>query len=60
MYPEPHDDLRAHREWLLSFIRLPPGGTVVDLGCGSGRTWPAAGLTAGRAWTGVARRGPRT
>lgn len=36
MYPEPHDDLRAHRDWLLSFIGLPPGGTVVDLGCGNG------------------------
>jgi SAM-dependent methyltransferase len=36
MYPEPHDDLRAHRNWLLTFIDLPPGGTVVDLGCGSG------------------------
>ena len=36
MYPDPHDDLRAHQEWLLSFVRIPPGGTVVDLGCGSG------------------------
>ena len=32
----PHDDVRAHRDWLLSFIHLPPGGTVVDLGCGTG------------------------
>ena len=31
-----HDDVRAHRDWLLSFIRLPPGGTVADLGCGTG------------------------
>jgi SAM-dependent methyltransferase len=36
MYPEPHDDLREHRDWLLSFIDVPPGGTVVDLGCGNG------------------------
>jgi SAM-dependent methyltransferase len=36
MYPQPHDDLRAHQDWLLSFIELPPGGTVVDLGCGNG------------------------
>jgi SAM-dependent methyltransferase len=32
----PHDDVRAHRDWLLSFIHLPPGGTAVDLGCGTG------------------------
>lgn len=31
-----HDDVRAHRDWLLSFIHLPPGGTAVDLGCGTG------------------------
>ncbi|HYW13188.1 MAG TPA: methyltransferase domain-containing protein, partial [Longimicrobium sp.] len=31
-----HDDLRAHRDWLLSFVDLPPGGTFVDLGCGNG------------------------
>jgi SAM-dependent methyltransferase len=36
MYPDIHDDLRAHRDWLLSFIDLPPGGTAVDLGCGNG------------------------
>jgi SAM-dependent methyltransferase len=36
MHPEPHDDLREHRDWLLSFVHLPPGGTVVDLGCGHG------------------------
>ena len=36
MYPELHHDFRAHRDWLLSFVHLPPGGTVVDLGCGSG------------------------
>jgi ubiquinone/menaquinone biosynthesis C-methylase UbiE len=27
-------DLRAHREWLLSFCKLPPRGVVLDLGCG--------------------------
>lgn len=32
----PHDDIRAHRDWLHSFVHLPPGGTVVDLGCGTG------------------------
>lgn len=36
MYPELHDDLREHRDWLLSFVDLPPRGTVVDLGCGNG------------------------
>ncbi|HST62227.1 MAG TPA: methyltransferase domain-containing protein [Longimicrobium sp.] len=36
MYPDLHDDLRAHRDWLLSFVDLPPGGTFVDLGCGNG------------------------
>ncbi|HEY0015246.1 MAG TPA: methyltransferase domain-containing protein [Longimicrobium sp.] len=36
MYPELHDDLREHRDWLLSFVHLPPGGTVADLGCGNG------------------------
>lgn len=36
MYPDPHDDLCAHRDWLLSFVDLPKGGTVVDLGCGNG------------------------
>lgn len=41
MYPEPHDDLREHRDWLLSFVHLPPGGTLVDLGCGSGADLPA-------------------
>ncbi len=32
----PHDDVRAHCDWLLSFVALPAGGTVVDLGCGTG------------------------
>ena len=35
-YTDPHDDVRAHRDWLLSFVDLPAGGTVVDLGCGTG------------------------
>ncbi|HEX6040128.1 methyltransferase domain-containing protein [Longimicrobium sp.] len=35
MNPLP-DDVRAHRDWLLSSIDLPPGGTAVDLGCGRG------------------------
>lgn len=30
------DDVRAHRDWLLSLVDLPPGGTFVDLGCGKG------------------------
>jgi SAM-dependent methyltransferase len=34
MDPAAHDDVRAHRDWLLSFV--PPGGSVVDLGCGRG------------------------
>jgi SAM-dependent methyltransferase len=34
MDPVMHDDVRAHRDWLLSF--LPRAGTVVDLGCGRG------------------------
>lgn len=36
MYPDPHEDTCAHRDWLLSFVDLPRGGTVVDLGCGNG------------------------
>ena len=36
MYPDIHDDLRAHRDWLLSFVALPPGGVFADLGCGNG------------------------
>lgn len=36
MHPEPPPDLLAHRDWLLSFVDLPEGGTVVDLGCGTG------------------------
>lgn len=36
MYPPLSDDLRAHREWFLSFVDLPDGGTAVDLGCGNG------------------------
>lgn len=36
MDPVLHDDVRAHRDWLLSLIDLPAGGTVVDLGCGRG------------------------
>jgi SAM-dependent methyltransferase len=36
MHPQPHTDLRAHRDWLLSFVDLPEGGTLVDLGSGSG------------------------
>ncbi|MBW3570754.1 MAG: methyltransferase domain-containing protein [Gemmatimonadetes bacterium] len=30
------EDVRQHREWLLGVVRLPPGGTLVDLGCGTG------------------------
>lgn len=29
-------DRRAHREWLLSLMSFPTGGTAVDLGCGRG------------------------
>ena len=29
-------DVDLHREWLLSLVDLPPGGTIVDLGCGKG------------------------
>lgn len=36
MYPDLHDDVRAHRDWLLSFVDLPPGGVFTDLGCGNG------------------------
>lgn len=31
-----HDDVRAHRAWLLSLVDLPAGGTFVDVGCGTG------------------------
>lgn len=30
------DDVRLHREWLLSHIDLPKAGLIVDLGCGTG------------------------
>lgn len=30
------EDRRRHREWLLGFVELPPGGLAVDLGCGRG------------------------
>lgn len=33
------DDVRLHREWLLSCIDLPEAGLMVDLGCGSGEPW---------------------
>jgi SAM-dependent methyltransferase len=36
MDPDLPDDLRAHQDWLLGFVDLPRGGTVVDLGCGKG------------------------
>jgi SAM-dependent methyltransferase len=36
MYPDLHDDLREHQDWLLSFVNMPEGGTIVDLGCGNG------------------------
>jgi SAM-dependent methyltransferase len=29
-------DIAAHRGWLLSFVEPPPGGIVLDLGCGRG------------------------
>ncbi|MEM7415672.1 MAG: methyltransferase domain-containing protein [Gemmatimonadota bacterium] len=29
-------DVTAHRDWLLSYISVPPGGAVVDLGSGDG------------------------
>lgn len=29
-------DVEEHRAWLLSLVVVPPGGTVVDLGCGDG------------------------
>jgi SAM-dependent methyltransferase len=33
---EPADDVRRHREWLISFVQRPPTGVVLDLGCGRG------------------------
>jgi SAM-dependent methyltransferase len=30
------DDVRAHRQWLLSFCELPKTGALIDLGCGKG------------------------
>jgi SAM-dependent methyltransferase len=33
---ESADDVRRHREWLISLVQLPPTGVVVDLGCGRG------------------------
>lgn len=29
-------DIEQHREWLLSLIDIPSGGSVLDLGCGKG------------------------
>lgn len=29
-------DLDAHRAWLLSLVEVPPGGAVLDMGCGKG------------------------
>ena len=29
-------DKQLHRDWLLSLLELPPGGAVLDLGCGKG------------------------
>jgi SAM-dependent methyltransferase len=29
-------DVDFHREWLLSLVDLPPGGSILDLGCGKG------------------------
>ena len=44
-------DRGAHREWLLSLLRVPPAAVVVDLGCGRGEdlcslaaTHPGRGL----------------
>lgn len=34
--PELHEDVLAHRHWLLSLVELPERGTVVELGCGRG------------------------
>jgi SAM-dependent methyltransferase len=36
MDPVVGEDVRAHREWLLSLVDLPPAGVAADLGCGSG------------------------
>lgn len=40
-------EVDQHREWLLSHVELPPGGTLVDLGCGRG--WDLEALAAGHA-----------
>jgi ubiquinone/menaquinone biosynthesis C-methylase UbiE len=29
-------DIDLHREWLLSLVDLPPGGAILDAGCGKG------------------------
>ena len=29
-------DVDQHREWLLSLVDVPPGGAVLDMGCGKG------------------------
>jgi SAM-dependent methyltransferase len=36
MDPVVGEDVRAHREWLLSLVDVPRAGVVVDLGCGTG------------------------
>lgn len=30
------EDVREHRDWLLSFVEVPQPATVVDIGCGDG------------------------
>jgi SAM-dependent methyltransferase len=34
--PDLSPDLRAHRDWLLSFVPMRDGASIVDLGCGAG------------------------
>lgn len=29
-------DVDLHRDWLLSLVELPPGGAILDVGCGKG------------------------
>jgi ubiquinone/menaquinone biosynthesis C-methylase UbiE len=34
-------DVDSHRDWLLSLLDLPPGGAILDVGCGKGADLPA-------------------
>jgi trans-aconitate methyltransferase len=42
--PELSPDVKAHRDWLLSFVPVHDSGSIVDLGCGEGHDLLALAL----------------